>query len=305
MPGRTSPLSLTVRRIGLRGCLLGVLAACLCAGSALANPPQYTLTVTVTGPGTVNGSGLNCPGTCSVTYTAGAQIVIWETPASGSKFSGWGGDCSGNSTSCDVVLTADRTATATFVTPAPPTPPAGNTPTGNTSPAGRTPTTPAVTNKPAKRPKHKTKPKHKPKHKTKPNAKGFASGPTVATLTRMLCASTTCDAKHELKNVTIIKTSTPHWGSGRTARVGGDGVASNVAVYPITFSYDFVTTETVPQYNGVGPLTYVTTVTTRHTRERHDMLREPDGNFRGNIKAATSTCDPPAAGCGTSFGGGA
>src|SRR5436190_15597443 len=49
-----------------------------------------------TGAGTVTGSGISCPGTCSHSYTAGSSVTLTASPASGSSFGGWsGGGCSG------------------------------------------------------------------------------------------------------------------------------------------------------------------------------------------------------------------
>jgi uncharacterized repeat protein (TIGR02543 family) len=81
----------------------------------------YQLTVSVTGSGTVTGSGISCPGDCSQTYNAGTVVQLTEAPASGSTFGGWGGDCanSGTATTCSVTMSANRNVTATFNTPRP------------------------------------------------------------------------------------------------------------------------------------------------------------------------------------------
>jgi hypothetical protein len=81
-------------------------------------PPQthQRLTVTLggTGSGTVVGAGISCPGSCSGSYSAGAQVTLTATAASGSVFDGWsGGGCSGTG-ACQVTLNADTGVTATF-----------------------------------------------------------------------------------------------------------------------------------------------------------------------------------------------
>src|SRR5215208_775948 len=57
-------------------------------------PTQRTLTVTPpsgSGAGTITGTGINCPGDCSQTYTDGTAVTLSANPAAGSIFGGWGG----------------------------------------------------------------------------------------------------------------------------------------------------------------------------------------------------------------------
>lgn len=80
-------------------------------------PPQSrTLTVSVTGSGSVSSSppGVSCPGDCSETYPEGTSVTLTAAPASGWKFSGWGGACSGVTLSCSIAMESDRAVTATF-----------------------------------------------------------------------------------------------------------------------------------------------------------------------------------------------
>jgi YVTN family beta-propeller protein len=73
------------------------------------------LSVTVTGSGSVtDGASFTCgSGTCTTTYAANASVTLTATPSSGSSFSGWGGDCSGNST-CVLTMSASHNVTAVF-----------------------------------------------------------------------------------------------------------------------------------------------------------------------------------------------
>jgi uncharacterized repeat protein (TIGR02543 family) len=84
--------------------------------------PTYTLTVSVTGSGSVSGSGISCPGTCSGTYTAGTPVALSATPASGFTFTGWTGACSGTG-ACNVTMSSNQTVGATFTKIPPPPPP--------------------------------------------------------------------------------------------------------------------------------------------------------------------------------------
>ena len=86
-------------------------------------PTTHKLTVTLKGggSGTVTGSGISCPGTCSRSYTAGTKITLTASPEAGSSFSGWsGGGCSGTG-SCTVTMSADQAVSATFAAIPPPT----------------------------------------------------------------------------------------------------------------------------------------------------------------------------------------
>jgi Tol biopolymer transport system component len=68
-----------------------------------------------TGSGTVTSSpaGISCAPTCSHNYNHGTDVTLTATPAVGSSFTHWSGDCSGSGT-CDLPMTQDRTVAATF-----------------------------------------------------------------------------------------------------------------------------------------------------------------------------------------------
>jgi hypothetical protein len=88
------------------------------AAPAPAPPPAQTLSVTT--PGAVTGSvssdpaGISCGGTCSHDFAYGTVVTLTETPAV-DFFTGWGGDCTGNATTCQVTMTQPRSVTASFI----------------------------------------------------------------------------------------------------------------------------------------------------------------------------------------------
>jgi hypothetical protein len=67
------------------------------------------------GSGTVTSSpaGLNCGGTCTAQFNEGTPVTLTATAASGSKFTGWSGDCSGAGT-CALTMSGNHTVTASF-----------------------------------------------------------------------------------------------------------------------------------------------------------------------------------------------
>ncbi|MDQ6805780.1 MAG: cell wall-binding repeat-containing protein [Actinomycetota bacterium] len=78
-------------------------------------PVQHSLIVSLAGPGsgTVTGSGINCPGVCTQTSVSGTSVTLTATPAAGSTFAGWSGNCGGTG-SCTGTLSSDLHVTATF-----------------------------------------------------------------------------------------------------------------------------------------------------------------------------------------------
>lgn len=86
-------------------------------------PGDSTLTVSTTedlsgNGGEVAGGQIDCGSSnneCMWTVVTGSTLTVAETPDAGYSFDGWGGACSGTSTSCTVTMSDDAFVTATFV----------------------------------------------------------------------------------------------------------------------------------------------------------------------------------------------
>ena len=83
---------------------------------------QRTLSVRVTGPGTVQSdpTGIACGSDCVENFTTNALVIVTAIPADGAEFTGWSGDCVGTGVSCAITMSATRSLTATFRRPPPP-----------------------------------------------------------------------------------------------------------------------------------------------------------------------------------------
>lgn len=79
---------------------------------------EYDLAVGRTGSGsglvTSLPAGIECGEQCSRVFLPGTRVTLTATPAAGSVFTGWGGDCSGAEASCEVVMEGLRSVTAAF-----------------------------------------------------------------------------------------------------------------------------------------------------------------------------------------------
>jgi hypothetical protein len=75
------------------------------------------------GTGTVSStpSGIDCGQTCDAAFIHNTSITLAAMPASGSRFTGWSGACTGTAP-CAVILAAATTVTATFSAPTAPAP---------------------------------------------------------------------------------------------------------------------------------------------------------------------------------------
>jgi hypothetical protein len=83
--------------------------------------PVFTLSIGRGGNGSIVaaqagsfGTFINCPGSCSAKYPAGAAVTLAATPQPGHTFVNWTGACSGTATSCTLVISKDTTAQANF-----------------------------------------------------------------------------------------------------------------------------------------------------------------------------------------------
>lgn len=75
--------------------------------------PELTVSAGGTGTGTISGTGISCPGDCAERYADGALVTLNATPTGGSRFDGWGGDCSGIG-SCQLTMDAHKAVSAAF-----------------------------------------------------------------------------------------------------------------------------------------------------------------------------------------------
>jgi hypothetical protein len=103
-------------------------AAVFLLGGSLVSGPTLNVAKNGTGRGTVTSSpgGITCGFVCSRGFTSGTSVTLTATPAAGSVFTGWSGDCTGTG-GCTVTMDQARSVTATFdvapTTPPPPPPP--------------------------------------------------------------------------------------------------------------------------------------------------------------------------------------
>ncbi len=76
---------------------------------------RYSVTVSRAGAGTgsVDGSGLSCGASCSLTVDHGTTISLAATPTALSHFVGWGDACTGTG-SCDLTITGETAISAVF-----------------------------------------------------------------------------------------------------------------------------------------------------------------------------------------------
>jgi hypothetical protein len=81
-------------------------------------PLQWTLDVSVSGPGSVTSTpaGIACPGDCSEVFEDGTEVVLEATPDAGARLIAWsGGGCSGVGL-CELTIQGGVSVSATFDT---------------------------------------------------------------------------------------------------------------------------------------------------------------------------------------------
>src|SRR5580700_1672811 len=88
--------------------------------NALSLPINYTLSVGVSGNGSVTSSpaGINCGSICTMNYASGTAVMLSAAPAGGATFNGWSGACSGNG-ACLVTMNTLASVTAIVSASAP------------------------------------------------------------------------------------------------------------------------------------------------------------------------------------------
>ena len=92
-------------------CVINAYKALIAAGYV--PPSRLTITIGGTGSGTVQGNGLSCKLTCTVTVQSGATSLT-ATPSAGSVFAGWQGSCAGVLPTCRLGVFGDTAVTAVF-----------------------------------------------------------------------------------------------------------------------------------------------------------------------------------------------
>jgi hypothetical protein len=78
--------------------------------------PTRTLKVSVNGPGTIKGPGIDCPGDCTSSFQRGKTVALTSSPGTQAELSGWQGSCTGESPTCQVTMNSAQTAGADFRT---------------------------------------------------------------------------------------------------------------------------------------------------------------------------------------------
>ena len=79
-------------------------------------PTTYNLNVGISpsGSGSVAGSDISCPGTCSKSFISDSRIILTATPSTGYNFSSWNGCDSSSGNTCSVTMNAAKTITRDF-----------------------------------------------------------------------------------------------------------------------------------------------------------------------------------------------
>jgi hypothetical protein len=82
-------------------------------------PVSWTLSVAVSGSGSVSDGSKTCTSQCDWDYVEGSSVTLTATGSNGQSFVGWTGDCSGSG-SCQPAIDTNRSVTASFADITPP-----------------------------------------------------------------------------------------------------------------------------------------------------------------------------------------
>ncbi len=98
-------------------CTVAVSQATLVTATFAATSVTYTVSVSVTGNGSVTSpvGSINCGSACGASVPANTGMTLTATPAAGQVFQSWGGACSGvSSTTCTLTITQAVSISAVF-----------------------------------------------------------------------------------------------------------------------------------------------------------------------------------------------
>ncbi|HEY0711853.1 MAG TPA: hypothetical protein VGF45_04210 [Polyangia bacterium] len=109
------------QRLGRGLFVLGTSLAALVGSAAAAEAADLKVMRTGVGAGGVTSDlvGISCGGDCDETYVAPVSVTLTATPAAGSVFLEWGGDCAGSGPTCTVNMNQNRSVRAKFDSAAP------------------------------------------------------------------------------------------------------------------------------------------------------------------------------------------
>lgn len=86
------------------------------SGPTSCDAGSYLLKVSMSGIGSIDGSGIACGAICSACIPAGTSVALNAAPGGGegAYLVGWSGACSGPNANCTFVMNADTTVSAVF-----------------------------------------------------------------------------------------------------------------------------------------------------------------------------------------------